>query len=428
MVSVEVEPSTVSGSIRAPPSKSYTHRFLCASMLADGKSVIRTPLLCDDTRATIYAAEHFGVSISWDGVRLTVSGRSVLKSPKCELYLGDSGTTLRLMTSTSALTEGGYTTLTGSEGLRRRPMGELIRSLNALGVEVSSLNSDDRAPLRVKGGGMPGGEVEMRGDVSSQFASSVLMAAPYSEGGVGLTLEGRVVSRPYLKATLASMRLFGVEVREVDRSTFHVNGGLRYVPTEVSAPGDFSSSAFLLALGVVGGAGVSVSNLKTDLPQPDSAIVEILREMGAEVSTRGDTVNVRSVERLEGGTYDLSDSPDLLPVLAALSVRCRSTLRLEGIEHTRFKEADRPSALALELSKLGLKVEEGPGYLSIDPVDKLTPATLNPRGDHRLFMAFVVAAVAGGIKCVVEQKECVTKSYPSFVEDIRSLGVRVTET
>lgn len=427
MVSVEVGRSRVSGHVRAPSSKSYTHRFLCASMLAEGVSVIREPLLCDDTSATIYAAESFGAGLSRGDNHLAVTGRNVLRCPGHELYLGDSGTTLRLMTSMSALTDGGYTTLTGSESLRRRPMGELIRSLRELGVEVVSLSYDDRAPIRVKGGGIKGGEVELRGDISSQFATSILMAAPYSEEGVTLTLSGRVVSRPYLEATIASMGAFGVEVHEVEKCTLHVEGGMRYHPAEVSVPGDFSSSAFLLALGSVGGDSVSVGNLISGLPQPDSAILRILEEMGAEVSLQGGNVKVSSAEYLEGGTYDLSDCPDLLPVLAALSVRCRSTLRLEGIRHTKFKESDRPSALAHELSKLGLGVEEGPDYLSIQPADVPISATLNPHGDHRLFMAFVVAAVAAGVRCIIEDVECVSKSYPSFVEDIRSLGVRVAE-
>lgn len=428
MVSVEIDHSTVSGSIRAPPSKSYTHRFLCASMMAEGLSVIRTPLYCDDTSATIYAAKCFGAEFSEDVDSLMVSGRNVLKCPRHELYLGDSGTTLRLMTSMSALTEGGYTILTGSEGLRRRPMGELIRSLRLLGVEITSLNSDDRAPVRVRGGGIVGGQVFFRGDISSQFATSILMAAPYSKEGITLTLEGKVVSRPYLKATIASMRAFGVDVQEMNESTFHVDGNMRYSPTEVIVPGDFSSSAFLLSLGAIGRGSVLVRGLMADLPQPDIAILRILKEMGAEVSLQGDGVKVSSVESLEGGTYDLSDCPDLLPVLAAISVRCKSMLKLEGVGRTKFKESDRPLALAFELSKLGMRVEEGSDYLSIKPVKMPSPATLNPYGDHRLFMAFVVAAVAANVKCVVQNVECVTKSYPSFIEDIKSLGVKVSKT
>jgi 3-phosphoshikimate 1-carboxyvinyltransferase len=425
---VRSEPSRLQGSIVGPPSKSYTHRSVILASLCDGSSHVSNPLISRDTAATIDACRAFGAVINADE-DMRIHGRSPLIVPADVINVMNSGTSLRLLTSAAALTENGYTVLTGDESVRRRPMQPLLNALHAVGVRCWSLRLDDRAPLIVEGGGIQGGEITVPGGVSSQFFSSLLITAPLARSETVIRIEGNLVSRPYLDATLKMIEIFGGQVAEESTGVFRVPPLQRYIPASFTVPGDFSSAAFALVGGVISGGRVSVSGLNFSFPQGDAAIVGILEQLGATVSidTAGGRVEVEGVDHLGGGEFDLSDTPDLLPVLAVLGCKSQRGVIIHGVRHARFKETDRISVLAKELPKLGVTVEERDDGLRINGSARLRGCNLNSHDDHRLAMAFAIAGFASEEGCLIDGFESVDVSYPHFREDIQALGGKVKE-
>ena len=422
MVKVSVYPSVVNGFVEAPPSKSYTHRAVILAALSEGISKINRPLLARDTNATIEAARAFGAEVTKQGFSLSVKGVDRPQTPEDVIDAENSGTTIRIMTSVAALTPSGYTVLTGDSSLRQRPMQPLLDALTQLGVRCWSTRLNGKPPIVVQGGGIRGGVAVIRGDISSQFISSLLIAAPLADSDTTIQVVGNLVSRPYVEATLHTIREFGGKIASPREGVFHIPHGQRYTPTEVDVPGDFSSAAFILASAALTGGEVEVGNLSLQQPQADSRILEILQELGAEVEVKEGAVRVRgSKDMLKGGVFNLSDSPDLLPVVAVLGLRCREGVEVRGVAHARFKETDRLTVLAEELSKMNAEVTLYEDGLKIKG-GTLKRCTLDSRGDHRLFMAFCLAGLATQSGCEVLGAESVDVSYPTFIEDMRKIG------
>lgn len=421
MVKVRVYQSTVNGVVEAPSSKSYTHRAVIFAALSDGRSRINRPLLARDTIATIEAVKAIGAEVTMEDRSLAVKGVDRPQTPEDVIDVENSGTTIRLMTSVSALAPTGYTVLTGDSSLRQRPMQPLLDALTQLGVRCWSTRLNGKPPIVVQGGGIKGGVAAIRGDVSSQFISSLLIATPMAESDTTIQVVGSLVSKPYVEATLYTMREFGGKVADHRGGVFYIPRGQRYTPAEVNIPGDFSSAAFVLAAAALTGGEVEVSNLFLHQPQADSRIIEILRELGADVEVRRGGVKVRgSKGLLKGGVFNLSDCPDLLPIVIVLGLRCREWVEVIGVAHARYKETDRLSVLAEELSKMGATVLLYEDGLKIRG-GTLKRATLDSKGDHRLFMAFCLAGllVSG---CEVTGAETVDVSYPTFIEDMKKIG------
>ena len=422
-----VSQGRLEGTVRLPPSKSYTHRAVLMASLAEGRSTISNALYSRDTNATIAACRAMGAGVEQSGTTLTIDGTRP-RLPDDVVNVENSGTTLRFMTSTLATAPDGFVVLTGDSSIRRRPMQPLLDTLGELGVEAWTAKKNGCAPVIVRAGGIRGGDATIRGDVSSQFVSSLLISTPMASGDTSLAVAD-AVSRPYIEATLALSRLFGVEVVREEYARFNVQAGQSYHHADFSVPADFSSASFIVAaVGLVGGR-VVLQDLDAALPQGDSAILKIAAGMGVDVREDVNSVTVEADgSKLKGGTFNLGDTPDLLPVVAALALRCESPVEVVGTAHARFKETDRIAILAGELSKLGVKIEERPDGMKISPGGEMHSALLDAHDDHRMFMAFSLASmlVPGGAPVV--GAESLDVSYPTFLEDMERLGARVRST
>jgi len=426
---INVTKSLVNGNVICPPSKSYTHRAIFISSLVNGSSKIINPLISRDTIATINACRAFGVEIKSVGKGLIVSGNASLKVPDDVINVENSGTTMRFVTAISALLNTGNVIITGDDSIRKRPMGPLLLALKQLGVNCFSATGNDKAPIIVQGGGIKGKHISIEGSISSQFISGILIAGVCAESGISLRVIGKQVSRSYIESTLNVMSKFGAKV---ENSKNYRNYNIRrnkYTPTTFTIPGDFSTAALLLSAGTLVGGEVTVTNLDFSLPQGDSKILEILKKIGAEIRINKNNGTVKTVgtEDLDGGEFDLSDTPDLLPVVAILSLKSRNPVRIYGVSHTRYKETDRLRIIASELKKFGVKTRMHPDEIIIVSPKKLKNAHIDSHDDHRLFMSFVIASMMTE-KSVVDGLQSVDVSYPSFVQDMKKIGAKFSQS
>ncbi|MCG2828749.1 3-phosphoshikimate 1-carboxyvinyltransferase [Methanothermobacter sp. K4] len=411
--------SELSGTVKAPPSKSYTHRAVIVAALADGVSEIRDPLVAEDTLSSVDACRAFGVEIEGSEKWSVTGSGGELETPEDVVYLGNSGTTLRIMTSVAGLAEN-YTVLTGDESLRARPMQPLLDALKPLGVEAVSSRMNGLPPVIVRGG-FRGGETSIDGSMSSQFISSILIAAPLSEG-VDLKVEGEFISRPYVDMTLDVMEKFSVPVEYSD-GVFSVEPA-RYRGREYTVEGDYSSASYLAGAVAVAGGEVRIENLFRDSRQGDRIILDIIREMGADVVVGDDHVVVSSTGELSGVQVDLHDAPDLLPTVAALGALADGRTEIRGVEHARYKETDRIRTCATELGRLGVDVKELRDGMVIE--GGVRGGVVSSHGDHRLAMAFTLIGLREGI--TVMDGEVFSVSFPDFPERMRSIGCRIHPT
>jgi 3-phosphoshikimate 1-carboxyvinyltransferase len=411
------------GKVIVPPSKSYTHRAVISASLSSGQSRVHNPLISRDTTATLEACRSMGASIEESAETLTIIGSRPHAAGDI-VNVENSGTTLRFMTSVFCLPEHGCTVLTGDASIRRRPMQGLIDALSKLGAKARSSQGNGCAPIIVGEGGMEGGDAEIRGDVSSQFVSSILLSAPLAKGDTSLRVTG-AVSRPYIEATLHLLRQHRINI-DRQGTTFRIPGSQEYHREDFQVPGDFGSAAFFMAAVALIGGELEFSGLTSTLPQGDSPIVDILQRLGAKVNANADSIKVRADgEALVGGTFDLGDSPDLLPILSVLSLKCLGPLEIRGVAHARFKESDRISVAAEGLRMMGATVDERPDGLRILKPESITPAVLDAQNDHRMFMSFAVASMLlpGSIR--VTGAESLDVSYPGFLKDMERVGIRV---
>ncbi|MEM3068721.1 MAG: 3-phosphoshikimate 1-carboxyvinyltransferase [Nitrososphaerales archaeon] len=424
MTSVKVFPSDLHGKVKAPPSKSYTHRALVLSSLASGRSRINKPLLARDTIATIKACQALGSLIDKKEDYLQIEGNPNLKTPDDVINVENSGTTMRLITAIASLAPEGYSIITGDDSIRSRPMQPLLSALLSLGVECYSSRQNGLPPIIVRGGGIKGGEAEIRGDVSSQFISALLISTPKAKNKTLIKVHGKTVSRPYIDATLSMMKIFGGNAIHKDFKEYVIPPKQDYHQSDFDVPGDFSSASLLIAFALLAGKKVTIENLNFSLPQADMRILDILENIEADfnVNRSKGEITLSGGKILKGGEFDLSDSPDLLPVLSVIALKARPKIIIKGVEHARFKETDRISILVKELRKLGAKVQELRDGIVVEYCEKLKGCSLNAYSDHRLFMAFCAAAMASSEPCIIEGLESVDISYPNFIKDIKSLG------
>lgn len=424
-----VAPSILSGRIAAPPSKSYTHRVYAASLLVEDKSTIINPLRSGDTYATLRACRQFGGELIEEGENYVVLSGGELKLPDNVIDAENSGTTLRLFTALSSLPPPGYVILTGDDSLRKRPMQPLIDALRMLGVECWSSRGNGCAPIIVKSGGLKGGETIIRGDVSSQFISALLVASTKARKDVQIRVEGEPVSKKYIDATIEVLKRFSFKVDRDGYSLFEVYPNQTGHAASFKIPGDFSSASFILAGAYLTGGRITVENLDPSLPQADSAILNILEDFDAQVNVRDDKVTVESFGPTGGDrVFDLRDSPDLVPVVAVMAAKTSGETVIKGVRHARFKESDRISSTALELMKLGVQVEVFEDGMKIKGLKKLEGGVeLDAHNDHRLFMAFTMLAASTLKGCIINGLKWVKISYPNFIEDLQKINASIKE-
>jgi len=428
LVRILITKSSINGIIRCPSSKSYSHRAIAIASLADGKSTIKNPLFSRDTLATISACKALGVVTRQDNFVVHIKGRHSFTVPENVVNAENSGTTIRLMTTMSALVKNGLTVLTGDESLRKRPMQPLLDSLSKLGVQAYSTKIDGTPPLIVKGGGIKGGTTDVDGSVSSQFVSSLLISCVYADSTVEIRIKGGQVSKPYIESTLATMKAFGVTVHNEGFREYPLPSA-SYKPTVFEVPSDLSSAALILTAGLLLGDELTITGINFCLPQADSDILDIIRTMDGriKVNRQKGEVRVYGTEQLCGGEFDLSDTPDLLPVVSVLALKARSPVKITGIGHARLKETDRVANIASQLTKLGATIKEGKNELLIIAPKNLKNASLESFNDHRLFMAFTIVAMLTK-KSTVAGVESVDVSYPNFIQDVMELGGNIKPT
>lgn len=429
MGKIVVRKSLLNGNVTCPPSKSYTHRAIFISSLANGNSHIINPLISRDTIATIDACRELGVGIKITDKGLIVSGKDTLKVPDNVINVENSGTTMRFVTAISSLLNDGYVVITGDDSIRKRPMQPLLSALKQLGVNSFSTRENGKAPIIVQGGGIDGDKITIDGSISSQFISGILIAGVCAKSGISLSVRGKQVSKSYIESTLNVISKFGARVKHSrDYRKFNIFNN-RYVPTTFTVPGDFSTASLLLSAGTLVGGEITVSNLDFSLPQGDSKILEILKKIGAVISIdkRNGTVKTKGIQELDGGEFDLSDTPDLFPVVAILSLKTRNPVRIYGVSHTRYKETDRLKIIASEFRKFGVKTKILPDEITIVSPKKLKSALIDSHNDHRLFMSFAIAAMMTA-KSVVDGVESVDVSYPSFIQDMKKIGAKFSQS
>lgn len=417
-----IQRSEIKGTVNAPPSKSYTHRAIAIAALSK-KAIVRYPLISEDTRATIRASEAFGASIEHKKDSLVIKGfDGKLKTPDNVLDVANSGTTLRIMTAVASLAEGA-TVLTGDASIRSRPNTPLLNALNDLGAETFSTRNNGMAPIVVRGK-MRGGRVYIEGSISSQFISALLIACPFARNETKVMIKGEMKSRPYVNITIDMLKDAGAKIIADGQNTFTIAPEQEYNMRSYNVPGDFSSASYMMAAGVLCGE-VTIRNL-FPTKQGDSVLIDILRNMGAQIKWDEKKGEVKvSKSELAGISVDVGKTPDLVPTLAVLGAVSKGTMVIENAEHVRYKETDRLHAMTVELKKMGVDITEEKERLIIRG-GTLKGAVVHGWDDHRIVMALAVAGmVAGGT--TIDTVESVRISYPEFFEDLKKIGAGVYE-
>jgi len=414
-----VRRSSLHGSLRAPPSKSYTHRALFCAALAEGESTLHSPLICDDTLASAEALSKLGVTTQWDEGNAHVSGLGELNKPSSEIYCGESGTTLRFMTAICA-TIPQLAHISGGPSLLRRPVKDLALALQKLGADCSS--NQGYPPVHVRGP-VQGGSVEIPGDVSSQYVSALLLAAPLAKMRVEVTVGGHLESKSYVKMTLDMQRKFGIRLDATEDLTRFRSEPQRYAPSDVEMEGDWSSAAFLLVATTIAGEKVTVDGLVQETHQADRYLLRTIENMNGRVDTKSSSVTVEK-SQLKPVEVDVADCPDLFPAICVLCAVTHGVSMITGIRRLRIKESDRVLAMSSGLNQMGIETRESMNSLTISG-GKPCSATIDPRRDHRIAMAFAALGLCTDEVTIVDA-ECVGKSYPSFWQDLQSLGADVT--
>lgn len=406
----------VVGVVHAPASKSVTNRSLVIAALASGRSVLHAPLVSDDSQAMRRCLTALGVRIDRADGQWTVTGTGgALRSPDDPLDAQLSGTTARFLTAALALSDHGGV-VTGDPPLRRRPIGPLVDAMRRLGATAE--HSDGGLPVAVAGAGIAGGVAEVEVSTSSQFASALLLVAPYARADVTCLLRGEAAT-DYIALTAALMRRWGADVRAVP-SGWHVRAGATYRARTDTVEYDASAAAHLFALAAATGGAVTVANA-TPTDQPDAGAVEVFAALGCEVVADGTAVTVRGPRQLQPIDVSLAAMPDQVTTFAALAALAPGTSVLRDVGVARLHETDRLAALATELGRLGVRAVAAPDRLTVTGGTARGPARLRTYDDHRLAMAFAAIGLCIGDVSIAEPA-CVAKTYPAFWDDLRTLG------
>ena len=412
---VSLNKSEVSGKITVPPSKSYTIRGLMCAALAKGASEIVHPLLSDDTEAAADVLQKIGVDVQKSDNSWRVNGGHFRRT-NSELFCGDSAATLRFMTAICSLMPG-ESRLTAGSSLSQRPIKPLLRSLDQLGVKVTS--DEDHPPVTVVGGRLKAIETDIPGNVSSQFISALLLIAPFAERGLRIRLTKPLESRPYVMMTLLSLRKFGIQVTKL-LDKFIIERQI-YPPAIYEVEGDWSSASYFLALGALCG-DLELENLSSASWQGDRVMMDYLRDMGAGVEVVRGSIKVQKSD-LKPLRVNLSDSIDLLPTVAVLAAAAKGESVFTGITRATLKESDRLNAIQKGLKNMGISVGLEKDRMTIIG-GELKGAEIDSKGDHRIAMAFGVLGLMVG-DTVIDGAECVSKTYPQFWDVLKSIGGEV---
>ena len=412
--------AAIRGTVKVPPSKSLTQRFVNLAFLARQPVVLENPLRSEDT-------ELFATALSRAGYEVTLGEDSVEIGPgpipaSAELFCGNNGTMLRFLTASLTTTPGVWQ-LDGSDRLRKRPLGPLVEALRQLGAQIQFLEKEGFAPLRIQGDSLEGGRTEIDAGLSSQFASAILMAATSARQAVELRVRS-LTSAPYLDLTLDTLAHFQARVESLGAETWEVSPG-RLQGGRWTMEGDFSAAAYPAAAAALTAGRVRIEGVSPQSKQGDRRFLEVLARMGARVEWLAGTLQVTGASRLQSVNMDFSDMPDQVPTLAALAPFAVGTTTIDNVPHLRLKESDRLAAMATELRRLGAELDELPAGLKVSgswaegpvPSDEVQVETY---GDHRIAMSLAICGLRRpGV--VVKEPAVVAKSYPEFWCDLDGL-------
>ena len=413
--------------VTVPGSKSHTNRALLLAALAAGPTTLRNALDSEDSHYFSTALSQLGFHVHHDPGSSTITVQGLggkIPADHADLFIGNAGTAARFLTALLTLGHGEYS-LDGVERMRQRPIGDLVTALNLLGADVKGIHTGGPSPVTgkaqvyppvtIRAEGLSGGATSIRGDISSQFLSALLMVAPYAREPVEVSLEGPVNSKPYIDLTLSVMADFGVRVHRRDYDHFRISPQVYRSPGQYSIESDASTASYFFAAPAVCGGWVEVSNISRNSRQGDIAFLDVLSEMGCTVTQVGDGIRVTGPHRLRGVEVDMADISDTAMTLAAIAPLARTPTTIRGIASSRLKETDRITATCTELRRLGVWVDEKPDGMTIHPCDDIRPVRILTYNDHRMAMAFsLVGLGTPGIE--INNPGCVAKTFPDYFQ------------
>ena len=419
------------GCVRLPGSKSISNRILLLAALAKGETHIIDLLASDDTLVMLNALQHLGVHWKQDGVshNYHVQGVSgAFPNHHADLFMGNAGTAIRPLVAALAALGGDYT-LHGVARMHERPIGDLVDALNAVGAQISYTGNPGFPPLHIRRGHLHAQRMQVKGNVSSQFLTALLMAAPLMAQHHDVVIEvvGELISKPYIEITLNLMQRFGVAVERDGWRAFTIKAGQQYVsPGLIHVEGDASSASYFLAAGAIAGGPVRIEGVGLNSIQGDVRFAEALEKMGATI-TRGDNwIEAKSNGALKAIDMDFNHIPDAAMTIAMAALYANGTTVLRNIASWRVKETDRIVAMATELRKVGAIVEEGVDYMAVTPPSVILPATIDTYDDHRMAMCFSLATLDGaarrGAAMRINDPKCVAKTFPDYFETFAKIN------
>ena len=409
--------------VRVPGSKSLTNRALIVAALADGPSTLTGALDSDDTRVMIDSLQKLAVKVEHDPITATIrigGGFGRKRQTEADLFIANSGTSLRFLTAMVATSRGGIVyRLDGNARMRQRPVADLIQALNGLGSSAKSDLGTGCPPITVTADGLDGGFAVVKGDTSSQFLSGLLMALPYARELTTVEVEGVLVSQPYVQMTLEVMEAFGVRIGNGKFRRFNVQPA-QYAGRKYAIEPDASAASYFFAAAAITGGTITVEGLHSKSIQGDLKFVDILEHMGCQVERGKDSTTVTGPTSLRGVDVDMNAISDTVMTLGVTAVFAQGLTRIRNVGHIRHKETDRIVALAAELRKLGATVDEQSDGLIIFPPKHVASARISTYDDHRMAMSFALAGLkADGVTIV--DPGCVSKTYPGFWDDLAKL-------
>src|SRR3989454_2085292 len=400
-------PQSLMGTVRATGSKAYTHRALVASLLSQGETIIQGASECDDIDRTLEAIRSLGAKVQIQNSRVVSSGTGKLASCIDPIDCGESGASLRFLTAIAG-TSPTRTTLRASERLAKRPLEPLLKAMETLGASTAISENKDGSEVKVQGP-LKGGEAWIRGDISSQFISGLLFAAPLALTDVTVHVKGRLESRRYVEMTLDVLKRHGISI-DVEDNDFHIPAPQKYAGAFHEVPGDFSSAAFLIAGAGIAGEEITVSGLNPGSLEPDAVFLKVIDRMGLEVRNVGQTLNVKG-SKLAPFDFDAIDNPDLVPPLEVLGCFAKGTSEIRGVKTLRSKETNRLQTIPAELGKMGAKISVNDDVVRIKG-GGLAGSEIDSKHDHRVAMSCAIASIGATGDSSIRKAEVGSKSYP----------------
>jgi 3-phosphoshikimate 1-carboxyvinyltransferase len=420
----QILPSKIAGTVKAPSSKSYSHRALLIAALAKGTSTLENVLDCDDTRVTINALRKFGVRVVENKNKITITGVDGyfdIAKKHISINAANSGTSFRMLCAVSCLTNG-TVDLSGNARLLERPIVGLVKALSEMGIQISFIGKQHQyPPLRIQGSVLNSGSVTISAHESSQFVSAVLLVAPYAQKDTEIKISS-LSSASYIEITRDLMNKFQVQSFR-NRNTITIPSKQHGIGVDYLVEGDYSSASYLLAAAAITGSALTVTNLNDNSVQGDKKIIEILKKMGCIIGFKNSTVTIIG-KPLQSISIDMNTCPDLVPTVAVVAAFAKGVTIIQNISHLKYKESDRIQAMVSQLKKMKIKATYDSDNLVIQG-GKPESTTIDTYGDHRIAMSFAISGLMIKNGTIIKDADVVSKSYPNFWDDLTKIGMRI---